>query len=121
MRWEDILGHVRSVITPELPLFLDATTEIVISWPGGKSRIFKGEAKARGKGAVVDIGQDEQPCRRWLVFRSGPIPLSNARLVEPLDRTWRRVRRVSATIAFPLDGSRLALEQPGTAQLCPER
>src|SRR5207244_8909111 len=27
VRWEDILGHVRSVITPELPLFLDATTE----------------------------------------------------------------------------------------------
>jgi hypothetical protein len=112
VEWQDVLGHVRSDINPELLLFLDATTEIVISWPGGKSRMFKGEVEARGKGAVVDIGQDDQPCQRWLVFKSGPIPLRDVRLVESLDRTWHRVRRVSATIAFPLDGPRLALEQP---------
>lgn len=109
--WNVVLSEVRSVITPELLLFLDNTTEVEISWPSGRSRVVKRDVATLGSGAVVEVGRDGQSYQKWLVFRSGPIELPNARLVESLDRTWHRVRRVSASLAFPLDGDQLAVDQ----------
>jgi hypothetical protein len=104
----DVASDVRAVVGPELLLFLDATTEISVAWPGGSLRVFRSEPRRLGEASVVSVGQDDEAGRPWLVFRAPEIAIPNTALVEALDRSWHRVRRVSASIAFPLAGERLA-------------
>ncbi len=110
--WRQVLTDIRSVISPELLLFLDATTEITISWPEGEDRLIKTDAEPRGAGTVVEIGRNAEPVTKWLLFRSSPIRLPSTQLVEGLDRSWSRVRQASVAVAFPLDGDALATGQP---------
>ncbi|CAN5520581.1 hypothetical protein BH24CHL1_BH24CHL1_16920 [soil metagenome] len=62
-------------------------------------------------GLIVSVGHDDGAEQEWFVFRANPFELPNRELVDDLDRSWHRVRRVTATVAFPLNDSHLAVMQ----------